>query len=832
MKDVKISTVKPESYFVRAGIIFFVFLCCLLLGNIVRAKAISSDGGSASNETIEVSPETVAPAWQLIWEKARHMGRSGDVEGAIALYQNLLKQRPGLSEARFELSGLFLRAGRKQSAMIELEKVLEARPQHLRALLSMAELLKDSGRYRRAVDLYKRAEVVLDRQAHTPLAKRDENVLSDNSKDADYFRVETGLYQSLKGLHRDREALVHLKKALSIRPEDKSLEFKLACDLLDQGRSREALAHLRRLAPAFRDNPLFVRKYVRAMDACSMISGIRKLLEPLVQPLTRSGTSAPRGWSVDDLQWGIQKLYGIYLLDEDIKSAVALLQGVKDAHPELISPSLLRSLGRIYFSQRRYIACVNTFTSLVVRCPKDREAYLFLARAFQKLQMINKAADSYVTAYSMTGDQTYIARAVELLARAGMFSRAKALVAEYSDGKLRPGVLSAGLLLRIYAGVGDLEDTLCLLDRNPGVLESAGAARDFLGVVARLPGRRSLSHGIIRYMLLCLRVLGSHSQENRPWIMTALDGLSLSGRQDVVNRFLLGIWQQSHDLWAVARLYRNGAFPKAPGMVSALFPRIKTGDKRLEILQSGFMIRAGQAEQALKKLRGLSASGGWTDEISTLRIAEIYLHRKDYRGAMRCYEKLLSLYPDHLSAHEGRFRIYALRGQWVQANWEALGIFIIRGDFPELKASYRTTDSGSVMNGIHTGLPDPGKILSGPLCKDGGQACQLLLAFSYEAHGDVLEAVAAWKAFLKRNPSYLPGYGRLARLLRSIGDIDGSLGVKKLACGIAENSAGYKGDAAFRWPPEPPWINGGPRRFWDVLDAGAMSVWQHIYCAH
>ncbi len=822
----KISPQKSENFFVRAA--FFSWLIVLFWSAsnvIIPVEVFSSQDIPIPKGEIEVSPETVAPAWQIIWEKARHMGRSGDVDGAIALYQNLLRQRPGLSEARFELAVLFVRAEKRQPAIVELEKVLEVCPKHLRAIFVLASLLEDTGQYKRAADLYTRAMALL--VPALPAGEGDNATAQAGAGSADLFQVEVGLYHCLKGLHRDSEALVHLQKALRLRPEDKSLEFILAKDLMEQGRAREALPHLRHLVPVFKTRPSFIRIYVEALNACARISSARKVLEGLILPLIRPAGSSPKGWSPADINWAVEELYRIYLLDDDTESAVQLIEGIKEVHSQWMSPQLLSALGRIYFGQRRYIASINTFTSVIVRCPEDRQAHLFLARAFQNLQLINKAADSYMTVYTLSRDPLYAVKALRLLASSGEFYQAKSLVEKYLSGNGGQDRISALLLARIYIGTGDLEGVLGLIRQHPAIIEKDHVARELSGLFTTRLFQGDSPHVFEQELFSVLKVLSEHARMNRPWIMAVLDALSASGENEAVNKILVRLWSQDHSVWVAARLARYYTRAGNPQKALDLLAGAGFYDSRLEILRSDLLVKAGQTELALKSLKGLSGVGGWIHEMRMLRLAQVHVFLENYEQARYCYNQVLSIYPDHLRGHEIRFRLYASSGLWVQANWEALGIFILRGTFDGLQSGGRMPGPGLEMKGESASFLSPDEILSGPVCKKGGQACQLLLAISYERHGDVREAVSAWNAFLNRNPDYWPGYGRLARLMSSFGNRQAAVDLEKNACRLLENSAG---PGVFTWLPAPPWSGSKPEFFWNALHGQALKVWQNIYC--
>ncbi len=803
----------------RALLLFLLIVPFLLSANPLPKDAPIPQG------KIEVSPETVAPAWQLIWDKARNMARSGEVEGAIALYQQLLHQRPGLSEARFELAVLLVKASRMQKAIFELEKVLEARPDYGRAVFVLATLLEQSGHYKRAIELYKR---VLE-QAETGEkngAKKAAEV-TPHLSDEDRFRAEMGLYHCYKGLNLNKDAQDHLKKALLLRPEDRSLELLLAYDLLEQGREREALPYLRRLWPANKTEPLFIKRYIRALLAGPKPEEAKELLEQMVSPLKNADQPLPEGLSEKDIPWAIDTLYNLYLMEDDTDAAIQLLQEIKDAYPDRLPPHLIKSLGRLYFGRQKYIAAIDTLAGLAIREPEDKDVYLFLARAYQHLQLTAKASDSYLAAYSLTQEPAYLTRALQLLAASEEFAQAKRVLDEYGPGAGRLETIPSRLLMRIYAGTGDLGKILELAQGEPGLLKDQDLARSCMSLLTTRALKGNLLQKDLWLYLRLLDELMGHPQGNKPWIMSALEVLGQRPEKNAMTAVLNSLWRRENWYWAALRIVDASA--ERPGLSALkILTEGLSEDPRFRLLRAELLLQDGAAEQAIQMLKDLPDQGMWLRERVYLHLGEICRIQHRYEKGLTYYDRLLALYPNHLEARRGRVSLYFSYGLGIQANWDALGIFLISGEYPALVAEVQGSSPAKIMAGDSAVSLSTQEVLNSKICESGSDACEILLALSHEKSGHLKEAVITWQTFLRRHSFYWPGYVRLARVLSVSGDEKGAERIREEACRTL--GARLLEDSPVPWPPLPDWSGRDPQRLWAALEQDALGTWQSVFC--
>ncbi|MBW1925890.1 MAG: tetratricopeptide repeat protein, partial [Deltaproteobacteria bacterium] len=142
-----------------------IFSCLLILATSVNGQDLAGiPENNLPQAKIQVSHEAVSPSWQLVWNEAREMVKKNELDGAIALYRKLIKDRQGLIEARFELALVLMRSDKENQAILELEHVVEARPHDIQALFILAELLSRSGQCDKAITIYKSLVTELEKK--------------------------------------------------------------------------------------------------------------------------------------------------------------------------------------------------------------------------------------------------------------------------------------------------------------------------------------------------------------------------------------------------------------------------------------------------------------------------------------------------------------------------------------------------------------------------------------------------------------------------------------------------------------------------------------------
>ena len=111
-----------------------IFSCLIILAPTANGQdLVKISQNNMPQARIQVTHEAVSPSWQLVWDEAREMVKKNELDGAVALYRELLKDRQGLIEARWELALVLMRLNKESQVILELEHVVEARPDDIQA---------------------------------------------------------------------------------------------------------------------------------------------------------------------------------------------------------------------------------------------------------------------------------------------------------------------------------------------------------------------------------------------------------------------------------------------------------------------------------------------------------------------------------------------------------------------------------------------------------------------------------------------------------------------------------------------------------------------------
>ena len=149
--------------------------------------------------------------------------RAGRVASAAALYERVLRQRPGHADALHLLGVLHAQTGRLEEALPLLTKAVRRAPRNAGFLSDLGNALKGLGRLDEAVTLYRRAAAL-------------------DSGNAD---IRFNLGHALRAAGRSIDAIGWLEKALAIKPDHGPAQSELGRALLELGRAKEAVAALR-----------------------------------------------------------------------------------------------------------------------------------------------------------------------------------------------------------------------------------------------------------------------------------------------------------------------------------------------------------------------------------------------------------------------------------------------------------------------------------------------------------------------------------------------------------------------------------------------------------
>ncbi|HNQ85129.1 MAG TPA: tetratricopeptide repeat protein [Deltaproteobacteria bacterium] len=132
-------------YIVRGRRIYWIVAAAVLISSALTAAAIfwmAPERGERSVETVAAQPVTPGPVRTLeLMNKGDRLRRKNDLEGAVAAYQEVIKETPDYAEAHLQLGELFYGAGRFDEAFAAMAKAQKLRPDDARLLNNMGSVL-------------------------------------------------------------------------------------------------------------------------------------------------------------------------------------------------------------------------------------------------------------------------------------------------------------------------------------------------------------------------------------------------------------------------------------------------------------------------------------------------------------------------------------------------------------------------------------------------------------------------------------------------------------------------------------------------------------------
>jgi tetratricopeptide (TPR) repeat protein len=823
-------------------------LSCLI---ILAPTANGQDLVEVSNNNIpqakiQVTHEAVYPSWQLVWDEARGMVKKNELDGAVALYRELLRKRQGLIEARRELALVLIQLNKENQAILELEHVVESRPHDIQALFILAELLKRSGRYDKAITIYKSLVTELYLQGKDFHVARNE--LLNIPEELSLAKVFESLARCLESQKRFNESIIYLQKALAIEPNRKDLEYNLACGLLRLKRAKSSLSHFQKLLPQYENDPDFLANYAKALLA---VGDRDKAIRTFERFVILSHDNIVEDHT-DNLIWGVNELISLYLMDGDVQSAINVIEDLRHDHPAVLDKQLLATLGRLYFASRNYLKALETFRIFLREEPNNKMGLLFMARTYERLQFLTPAISIYKKLLLLEPNPDINMHLVELLLETENFDQASFLIAEDMHGALENDIKGRGLLLKVYLGNEDREDVERLLDSKSDFFKDDGISASYVSLVASTGcmSARMRSHLFDDALL----ALADQIEERRDLLQAGVRLLLSLGQQDMAERVLRHCWSEGRSMWSIDMLIDSYLEKNMWGEAIVLLESalsVYSSSARLRLKQASLLLNMGETTEASKLLSTICIGDNWRWGEEKRLLCEGYALGLTgrYEEALDLYGKIIQQAPNHLEAHRGRWINFAAYGLRQEADAEALGLEIITGIgcsdlscngsnerlVPMLVTNGRPVPApGAYLSGLVRSeeLLLPKEILSSPFCEMEGEACPLLLALSYEHFENLSEAVVVWLSFLKRHETYWPGYERLARIYEGRDKAECATKLRYRACGKIKHLRLYYGES--KTILEKGWDIFGPSGLWiwRKLDDVALESWEAVFCSN
>jgi len=169
----------------------------------------------------------LAPERRAIKQKlATALALTGDVRGAVALYQELLAQDPNFAEAHYSLGALFVGGGQLAPAIEQFAAAVQADPGYLQARLQLAHTLRRARAFDRALAAYQGALAVDPRFADARLG------YAVTLANAGRYRAARVWLNEARSAHPERlEFTELLVRVLAAAPDVSVRDGRLAVDL-------------------------------------------------------------------------------------------------------------------------------------------------------------------------------------------------------------------------------------------------------------------------------------------------------------------------------------------------------------------------------------------------------------------------------------------------------------------------------------------------------------------------------------------------------------------------------------------------------------------------
>ncbi|MBE9504682.1 MAG: tetratricopeptide repeat protein, partial [Proteobacteria bacterium] len=596
----------------------------------------------------------------------------------------------------------------------------------------------------------------------------------------------------------------------------------------------------------------FLANYAKALLAVGDRDKAIKIFERFVA-LSSDNTGEDH---TDNLIWGVNELVSLYLMEGDVQSAIKVLEDLKHDHPEVLDKQILATSGRLYFASRNYLKALETFRIFLREEPDNKMGLLFMARAYERLQLLTPAISIYKQLLLLEPNPAIIMHLVKLFLETESFDQASFLITEDMRSRLENDIMGRELLLDVYLGNGDREGVEKLLDSEGDFFKDDDILASYVSLTTSI-GYTSTQ---MRFHLYndALLALADQAEKRKDLLQAGVKLLLGLGQQDMAERVLRYCWSEGRSLWSIDMLIeryleKNKCEDAVVLLEEAL--SIYPSSARLKLKQAYLLLDMGETDVAGEVLSSICADDNWKWGEEKRLLCEGYALGLTgrYEEALNLYGEIIQQAPNHLEAHRGRWINFAAYGLGQEADAVALGLEIVAGKPPFLHSSEDGNENnkrhvpmfvtngrvmpapGAYLSGLVRSkkLLSPKEILSSPFCEMEGEACPLLLALSYEHFENFSEAVVMWLSFLKRHETYWPGYERLARIYEGRGKVDCAKKLRYRTCCKIKHLRLflYYGQdySELRTISE----EAGPSDLWiwRKLDDMALESWEGVFCS-
>jgi tetratricopeptide (TPR) repeat protein len=429
------------------------WILLLRCGVLVIVLSLLQFGSALGQETPD-DPETEAV---VFFNKGQDLHASGDLKGAIALYEKALKLIPDFPEAELQRGNAFLALGDIESAEASFRRTLSLRQDWSLALANLGSLLVKRDKLDEAKQFLKRAIEVdpentpgyvamatLAIKSNAPAAE-----LRDLHKKIAFMAAASKSVASIWSAKANIEAALGEKKAAafsatrSLEIDAKNISMlallaSIALDAADPAQADFHIARIEALEPSAPELPLLTAralivkgkeaealKFIGSVAAptvelldlksrlASSISTDIGALEKRLESDPRNATVLGRLCSLHRIKEPVKSMefcrraaeaepgniehaigYGAAMLQaRDFQNAAALFQKLLVAAPDNFT--LRANFSTALFQLKRYNEAKTQFQWLIERQPENVAAYFFLAVSHDQLGELPDAAANY-----------------------------------------------------------------------------------------------------------------------------------------------------------------------------------------------------------------------------------------------------------------------------------------------------------------------------------------------------------------------------------------------------------------------------------------------------
>lgn len=270
------------------------------------------------------------------------LSEDGDRSESIAQLSEAVRLRPRSAEAHNALGEAYSNFAETKEARAEFEKAVAVDPRFAQAQVNLGLILLEAGEARAAAEHLDRAIQVLGEtpDAAYPRYLRAKVYMEQNQvdkaaaqlKDAvslrpDFAEAWSDLGQARKTLLDDAGALAAFERAVELQPQDDVAQYRLGAEYLEQGNTHFAVVHLRKafsLNPENQSTLYSLQLALREDGQPEQAAAVKQKLEQLLRQRDTASQNALRAVQLNNQGTELQKAGNLRGALEKYRAALGL----------------------------------------------------------------------------------------------------------------------------------------------------------------------------------------------------------------------------------------------------------------------------------------------------------------------------------------------------------------------------------------------------------------------------------------------------------------------------------------------------------------------------